>query len=39
MLDLGDPLVLDITYDHNYLKQQEYLREVTMQRYNRREEY
>lgn len=39
MLELGDPLGWDITYDHNYLKQQEYFAELTMQRHNRKEEY
>jgi hypothetical protein len=39
MLELGDPLGWDITYHNNYLKQQEYMREVNIQRYNRGEEY
>jgi hypothetical protein len=34
LLSLGDPLGWDVTYNHNYLKQMEYLCEIDLPRYN-----
>ena len=39
MLELGDPLGWDITYDHNYLKQHEYIAQMTLKQHNHDQEY
>ena len=39
LLKLGDPLGWDVTYQHNFVKQQEYLAEITLPKYNTATEY
>jgi len=39
LLALGEPLGWDITYNHNYIKQMEYLKEVALPRYNQQNEF
>ena len=39
MLSLGDPLGWDITYEHKYIKQREYMTIVKLPRYNQKREY
>jgi hypothetical protein len=36
---LGDPLGWDITYNHNFVKQMEYLSEVALPRYNQQQDF
>jgi hypothetical protein len=38
LVSLGEPLGWDITYKHNYLKQREYLKEVSLPRRNNSKE-
>jgi hypothetical protein len=39
LLSLGDPLGWDVTYNHNYLKQMEYLCEIDLPRYNQQKDF
>ena len=39
MLKLGEPLGWDITYHHNFIKQEEYFKEITLPKYNTATEY
>jgi hypothetical protein len=39
LLKLGDPLGWDVTYNHNFRKQQEYFAEITLPKYNTGTEY
>jgi hypothetical protein len=39
LLKLGDPLGWDVTYNHNFMKQQEYFTEITLPKYNTGTEY
>ena len=39
LLALGDPLGWDITYNHNFVKQMEYLSEVALPRYNQQQDF
>jgi hypothetical protein len=39
LLSLGDPLGWDITYNHNYIKQMEYLSEIALPRYNQQKDF
>jgi len=39
LVALGDPLGWDISYEHNFLKQQEYLAEINLPKYNSKKEY
>jgi hypothetical protein len=36
---LGEPLGWDVTFEHSYIKQQEYLSHVNLPRYNKGTEY
>ncbi len=36
---MGDPLGWDITFEHNFIKQQEYLALVNLSKYNSGKEY
>lgn len=39
LLKLGEPLGWDVTFNHNFLKQQEYFAEITLPKYNTGSEY
>ena len=39
LLAVGEPLGWDITYNHNYIKQMEYLKEVALPRYNQQNDF
>lgn len=39
LVELGDPLGWDYSFEHNYLKQQEYLSEIDLPSYNMGDEY
>lgn len=39
LIALGEPLGWDVTYEHNFIKQQEYFDYVKLPKYNRGNEY
>jgi hypothetical protein len=39
LLDLGEPLGWDSTFNHNFIKQHEYLAEISLSKYNTNREY
>jgi len=39
LLDLGEPLGWDPTFNHNFIKQHEYLAEISLPKYNTEREY
>lgn len=39
MLRLGEPLGWDVTFNHNFVKQEEYLAEITLPKFNTATEY
>lgn len=39
LIDLGEPLGWDQTFEHNYIKQREFLAEIDLPKYNSKSEY